>query len=236
MVDTFGGIEIPVQVPGGDAADPTDAPGDPLLDVSLDFFKSLLNRYLGSAWGKITPGTPPVKTVKANDPDTDFKTQDLPTLYLWRSGGEKSEWYAEDILLQRDNLTLYWVFPIARMEFRAFRSTIMAASEKIIAQAVHRNRDPAWVFPDDPDPNSQARGSVFSKQAGWFEFHIGKWTQTAYARDVADAKPEFMALQMQIAIAEEYREDNTVRTDPLTRGDITVETSDQGFSVFEHLT
>lgn len=236
MADIFGVLELPIPVPQGDSANPDESPGDPLLDVSLDYFATLLNTYGGSAWSKIAPNTKPVKTTKANDPDADLDTKDLPTLYLWRSGGDKSDWHAEDILLQRDNLTLYWLLPISRKEFRNFRSNMMPALEKILAQGVHRNRDPAWVWPGDTDPTAATQGSVFSKTAGWFEMHLGKWTQVAFSPTDMPEKASYLALQMQITVAEEYEQDTTIRTDPLTRGNATVETVDHGFSVTRQLT
>lgn len=209
MSDTYGGISFPVARRGVDAS-----VSDPLLDVTLEYFQAVLNDKLKAAWQSVAPGTLPVKTISANDPEeVDFNIKNLPTLYAWRSGGgdAPAEQIAEDIFFMRDQIQLFWVFPPARQAFRAFREQISAGAAKIIHAAIEQGRDPAWKVRGDTDTLAVSQGSVFARYAGWSEMRFKKWDDRMMNVEMADGSPKksYPAMHMSLDVVEEFIEDIT---------------------------
>lgn len=209
MSDTYGGISFPVARRGVNTS-----VADPLLDVTLDYFRAVLNAKLKDAWQSVAPGTLPVNTVSANDPEqVDFNIKNLPTLYAWRSGGGDSapERIAEDIFFVRDQVMLFWIFPPARQAFRTFRETITAGAVKVIHAAIEQGRDPAWKVRGDTDSLMPLHGSVFPRYAGWSEMRLSKWDDRMMNVTMVDGSPtkSYPALHLILDVVEEFNEDIT---------------------------
>jgi hypothetical protein len=209
VADAFGAVEIPIVPPDSRA----DSVADPLLDFTLRYFQAVINAKTAAAWAVVAPGTPPVRTIAANDPeDLLFNSKDLPALFAWRSGGGQAppERIAEDTIFMRDQVHLYWIMPPARAAFRGFREQITAGVAKVLMVAIELGRDPVWVVDGDPDPLAQTYGSVFPRLAGWSEMRLARWEDKAASIQMANEPARnYPAMHVVLDVVEEFREDVT---------------------------
>jgi hypothetical protein len=214
-IDRYGAITLPISPTTGK---PDESISDPLIDISLQYFQALINHYGGEAWKKVAPGSLPVKTVEANDPEeVEFNERNLPCLFMWRAGGEGSgdsgasagtDWMAEDVRVMRDKIMVFWVFPPARQAFRGFREQFEAGLSKILHVAVEMGRDPAWIVGDDPDPKAKYYGSVYPRYAGWLSMSMSRWQDKVLTISMPNgAEKRYPAMLVTLDVAEEFKPD-----------------------------
>lgn len=156
MSDTFGGLTLPLPVPGAG-----EQPGDAVLGPLSSFLAAVLNTYAVAAWRSFYPVTVdrpsslPVRKVYTHDPtDYVFNESDLPALYVTRTGG-KTEWLADDYEMGNDTVTAWWVFPPAQQQLQRGRDNFSNGIVKVMQAAIVRTRDAAWQWAADTDPTAK---------------------------------------------------------------------------------
>lgn len=206
MADTYGAITLPAA-----AAPPGGSVTDPLLDYSLAYFQAVINAKLAAAWVTVAPGTLPVKTIKPADPEeVDFLDNDLPALYMWRTGGNPPERLAEDIWQTHDKIHVLWILPPARQAFQRIRTQFVNGLNKDLHEAIELGRDPCWIVPNDEDVSAQTFGSVFARFAGWSSMYMGPWSAKALIIDMEGApKRSYYAYQTELDVTELFDQDIT---------------------------
>jgi hypothetical protein len=156
VADTYGALQVPVQLPVG-----SDAVSDPALTRLGEYLQIFLNTYAQAAFDKIglpvgKNGRPPVvRTIWSHDPtEYVFSESHLPAMYITRTGGTKPVWRAEDYRISSDQWTIQWIFPPAQQANQRMRDSITNALVKYIDLAIEKVRDPAWAWALDPDPKA----------------------------------------------------------------------------------
>jgi len=207
--DNYGGIHLPVDPP----KTLPDSVTDPFLEVTLDYLRAILNAKMQKAWDVVAPGgTPVVKTVNANDPEeVDFNTKYLPALYCWRAGSSDQrmpDHLAEDYWVLHDTVCLFWIMPMARQAFRAFREQMTAGVVKAVHAAIELGRDPVWVRQGDTDPQAKLYGSVYQVHAGTVAVSLVKWEDRVMKIDMGQgAEPGlYPACLMTLEVEELFQE------------------------------
>lgn len=173
-MDSYGKLLLPVPVPGAE-----EAPGDPLLDVLLDFAKAVVNYQGGAAWQAVANQAAqlPVQHVYAHDPVRfGIVESQLPALFLSREYNEPSRWVAHDYWVRSSRLIMYWIPPrVAQQQKRgriaAFGNVIQSALDAVLDPVA---RTPAWVVPGDTDPNAASLGSLVYKYIPVWEIDAGR--------------------------------------------------------------
>lgn len=210
MPDNYGNLLIPAQAAGTD-----EAPGDPLLDVLLDFFKAVLNAQAGAAYRSIGIGKETSTVVDytfAHDPEKGYfdKTK-TPALYLYRAYNNPSEWIAQDYYVRSSQLVLLWVPPEVhsqkqRMRLMPFGNAIQSMLDNVLEPTA---RDPSWVVASDTDPRAALWGSLLWRYAKIWGLDMGRseWTTIVIPTDMTgmgnDAQPpRFPAVKTTIDLME----------------------------------
>jgi len=211
---TIGANPVPFVAPATSKA----TVADPALDIVLAFIRAIFERYAATAWRSVAPPTEPiVKRAFTHDPeDYDFSEDDLPGLYLFRTGSAKNnEDIAEDIRIATDSVRMFWVLPPAEQTKQARRVPIIQALGKLVDLKIKRVRDPAYVLASDPDPTKTAEGTVVIRAAGLHWLRCLKWQKTALALKKIGGGQErkvYQALECML----EFEEELTQRFDDLT--------------------
>lgn len=195
---------------------------DQALDIVLAYIRACFNAYAATAWRSVAPPTEPiVKRAFTHDPqEYDFSEDDLPALYLFRTGSAKNaEDVAEDIRVHTDTVRMFWVLPPAQSPQQARRVPIIQALGKLVDLKIDRVRDPAYVLASDPDPTKVEQGTVVIRAAGLRWLRFLQWQTIALALKVG-ATPQggnqerkvYQALECKL----EFEEEATQRYDDLT--------------------
>lgn len=170
MGDTYGALPLPAgrDTASGDPSLLDPAIGDPSLDKLGAYLVAVLNAKLGAAWDRLCPGQPVAREHHVNSPEEgEFSENDLPALYLWRES-DAFEAAADDYSVARSKIAVVWAYEASPQWPRAAYSTFAAAVAKALSQAIWNERDPAWIDPDDTDPNAADQGSNIIAACGWF--------------------------------------------------------------------
>lgn len=164
MADTYGALAIPLPAPpaGGSVADPG-------LDVMAAFFAAVLNARAQVAWTAVQPPVtglatqpngvvnPIVRTILEHNPEmVVFDEKQLAAIYLDRVSGEEPFWLAEDYRNTHDVWRLLWVFPTAVQYTQRIRNSFTNGIVKVLDRAIEALRDPAFVWPGDPDATASS--------------------------------------------------------------------------------
>ncbi len=174
-----GGLRIPLRPRSGN-----EVFGDRGLGILRDYLKAFVTAYGAEAWQSVVSGPDSniVQTAHAGyDPEQHaFLDEDLPALYLFRTGGERDpEGRAEDFRVHSDRIRLFWILPPAGHEEEQERVSFIHAVGKLIDLALERGRDPSWVIDGDEYPTADSaatEGSVLLKHTGWQKIIGGRWT------------------------------------------------------------
>lgn len=168
MVDQFGGIDLPVQVPAAGEGAP-----DPALELMGAYLQAVLRAKMGAMWAVVAPGSvsKPADICRhfyPSHPEDVLPLQDasLPALFLWRSKSQHTR-EAEDYAVDKGEITLLWLIPIEQPDKLQKRLRVQSALVKVIQAALLEGRDPAWVMAGDTDPTAATRGSVLPIKAGF---------------------------------------------------------------------
>jgi hypothetical protein len=144
MPDRFGLLTLPV------SAEPKGSPGDPALDVLGAFLSAVLAADVGAAWEPLAPGRPVVRRVHHYSVfKRRFMKEDMPSLFLFRSGTGKCEPYTADAYLRTQTVLVQWVYPPAINEHQVERDPFVNAVGAAMERAIYRDRHSAWVVPSD---------------------------------------------------------------------------------------
>jgi hypothetical protein len=144
MPDHFGALEMPVPPA------PKGPVGDPALDVLGAFLAAVITAELGAAWEPLAPGRPVVRRVFSHSVSKRrFVKEDMPSLFVFRSGPGKTEAYTADAYKRTQTVLVQWVYPPALNEHQVDRDPFMNALGGVLERAVYRGRDAAWVIPSD---------------------------------------------------------------------------------------
>lgn len=155
MTDRLGGLPLPAPVPVPPAPSPgpraaTSSAGDPALAVLGGFLATVLAADLATAWAALAPGRPVVRRIF---PFSVFKRrfikEDLPSLFLYRSGPGQTEPFTADYYRRTQTVLVQWVFPPALNENQIERDPFANALCGAVERAIYRGRHPAWVVPAD---------------------------------------------------------------------------------------
>jgi hypothetical protein len=217
MTDRYGALPVP-DLPAGIAG---RAVTDPLLDYTLGYLGSVLNKHADTAWRSVFKASPPVKATFAHDPEQHcFSTSDLPALYLWRGAGGEFERLAEDWHVKHSVLTLLWVFPAAVQFPQHHRRPFLNGLLSVVHTAIETGRDPAWVVPGDPDPTAAARGSVWPRWAGFLSLRVGKWKASQLVIAEGSKRLPFDAVEAEIPVTEHWAYDLAAHGEPNLGGEL----------------
>jgi hypothetical protein len=144
MPDRFGLLGLPV------AAAPNGTTGDPALGVLGAFLSAVLTAELAAAWEPLAPGRPVVRRVFPYSVyKRRFLKEDMPSLFLFRSGAGTCEPYTADAYRRTQTVLVQWVYPPAINENQIDRDPFVNAVGAAMERAVYRGRHPAWVVPSD---------------------------------------------------------------------------------------
>lgn len=188
MADTFGAATLPLATPvTGEAA------GDPGLTRIVNYLQAWLNaRDLGAFHAVVPAGQSAVIVNKAYTHDPAqflLNEKDLPSLYLFRTGGRQVEWLAEDWDISHDTLQLYWVLADREQNFQRLRTTLASGLHKEIYHAIETGRHPAYVLAGDTDPKAATLGSLLYTAANVFAIDVGTWDVGKLNVQMTDGKP-----------------------------------------------
>lgn len=152
MSDTFGQVDIYPTLS-------VDSPaGDPALQVLGDYVQAVCNARLAAAWATVMPGRQVIENVFTHDPRESFNDAKTPALYVFRlkSSGEASsaELMAEDWLIERTQIALWWVLPSGQQDKMLARTPFANAIRKTLARALYQERDAAYQKLGDPEPTA----------------------------------------------------------------------------------
>jgi hypothetical protein len=143
MPDRFGALPLPLPAVTGPA-------GDPALDVLGSYLAAVLSAELGHAWAPLAPGRPVVRRVFPHSvAKRRFVKEDLPSLFLFRSGTGQCQQYTIDAYLRTQTVLVQWVFPPALNEHQTDRDPFVNAIGSVLERAINRGRHAAWVVPGD---------------------------------------------------------------------------------------
>lgn len=164
MAHQVGGLKLP--------AIATDPPGAPFLGVLLDGFQSTLERYCGAAWEAIAPGEPIVRKTFAHNPEEgDFKSGDLPTLYLWVDSIPQHTRFADGIKLRTQLLHALWVMPPSNAQRKQERDAFWSAMDAAL-----------WTIIDSdgisPDTTTEQWGELLKDKAQLWDLTINSAQRT----------------------------------------------------------
>lgn len=180
MADLIGPQPIPIADLG---IGPGARAGDPLLDVLGSFYKAVLDARAGAAWAALAPdSTAPASTacrkVFTWDPEPagqEFLDRELPALFIWRDHYEPASWLAAGWRTRQSALRLAWVFPPVDQKRQSARAPFINALASVFDQSLEfKGRDPAWVYPGDPDPDAATLGSNLWVFAKLFRIVVGR--------------------------------------------------------------
>jgi len=163
MSDTIGLTTLPIAAP----ALTTDVVGDMLPQRLGAFLKAALNRMGNTAWR--TRGSPSANVVEHvfyRNPKRLFDESRLPALYLWRATSARRR-EADDVLKVVSRIQIYWVSEPAQADTDVAREPFEYAIDRMIARALHRERDTAWVVTGDTDPLAASQGSYLPTWLGY---------------------------------------------------------------------
>lgn len=155
----YGGLPLPLLAPteGSEV-------GDPSATILSGYFAAVLNAYAQPAYSAVVPAVtgftsdsaplanPVVRKNFTHDPtEEDFAESDLPAVYVWRKGGTRPVWMAEDYRVSEDELVFLFVFQPAPQASRVRVQGFVNAVVKVADAAIESMRDPAYVALGDPD-------------------------------------------------------------------------------------
>jgi hypothetical protein len=144
MPDHFGLLGLPVVAVRKGAA------GDPALAVLGAFLTAVLTADLAGAWEPLAPGRPVVRRVFPYSVyKRRFLKEDMPSLFLFRSGAGKAEAYTADAYRRTQTVLVQWVYPPAINEHQIDRDPFVNAVGAAMERALYRGRHPAWVVASD---------------------------------------------------------------------------------------
>ena len=141
---------------------------DPALGVLRDYFQAVITAWLRDAWLAVAPNEAIVRSTYTHDPEElDFTEHDLPVLCVWLDRDAQPKRLADGYQEAENILNILWVLPPTPHEKGSVRFPFFAGFNKAISFAVLRERDPAYVHPDDAGAVSAvAYGSDVLKHAG----------------------------------------------------------------------
>lgn len=142
---------------------------DPALQTLGEFFRAMLERYVGPAWANVAPSEDVVKTLKAGfDPEElDFVADETPTLALWRDGAVSPSKIADGYAQGVATIQVLWIAPPTDDQRMAARSPLFNAFDKTFLLALANERDPCWIkVGEEQDVTSRAYGSYVWGHAG----------------------------------------------------------------------
>lgn len=217
MPDFYGPLQIPVLAPSD-----TDTVADPLIDVLLGFFESILNANASRAWARVSGyqpggnGSVVVSKFTWNPEEEDgtvFNSRDLPALFMWRETIDGSGWMAADYYIRPSRIVMLWVPPLViQFERARWRPFINAIASIIDGVTDPDGRDPSYKVPGDDDPAADYLGSLLWKQTpNLFSFDVSR-TKPGTVKLKLDSgeKPHYPCVRMEIDV----RERNTVGEPP----------------------
>ncbi len=198
MPDTFGLLQIPVQVPAaGEAA------GDPLLTKLLAYFKAVLNAHAQACWNTVGANQPLVRTALPYAPEIGvFADRELPALYAFRErfAGER---LADGVEVDRSRLIVLWVPEPVQRENEIARLPFVNGVYKVLKSAVYNERDAAWVDAGDTDPDAATFGSWLLGRAALAQLRIIGAQRATLVVPLTDGAPlEYEALRIELEALE----------------------------------
>lgn len=166
MSDALGILSLPVAVPTvAPPGDRTLAPGDPALVTLGSFAATALQTDVGDAWEALSPGKPLLSyavdgerdgTTAArrcwfsNPRDGYFSPEDLPGLFVYRTGLATPQRYGADLYRRRWAVGVAWLLPPSETDSqRRQRDPFINAVSTALHRAFVHLRHPAWVLDSD---------------------------------------------------------------------------------------
>jgi hypothetical protein len=231
MGDTFGAAALTLETPvAGEAA------GDPGLSRIANYLQACINADAATDFHTVFPETAFPNVVRhafTHDPRR-FVLNDkvLPSLYLFRTGGNRVERLSEDIDLSHDTLQLFWILPDKAQERQRDRVTLFSRIHKQIAHAIELGRHPAYVMAGDADETAASLGSVIYRVAGIYSIVCGAWECQPIQIHVVDEKTDrksasFEKLGVQFELAEQRTLDIVADFPAIQGADLTITTPDR---------
>jgi hypothetical protein len=165
--DLWGGLKLPMAVPQvGEAQNRTRGIGDPALAVVGSFVATVLRAEVGEAAGALWPGmpelavdadmgagSPPVRRIYLFQPGQErpFVKEDLPAIFVFRYGGEKSkfEQFTSDTSRSDVPIMVWWVQARTDPEREKYLDPFINAVGKAVMGAISFGYHRAWVLDSD---------------------------------------------------------------------------------------
>jgi hypothetical protein len=214
MSDTIGLTTLPIAAP----ALSTDVVGDIALQRLGEFLRAAINRMGNTAWrtrGSTTGNV--VEHVFCRNPARLFDESRLPALYLWRASSNRRR-EADDVLKVVSTIRIYWVSEPAQAESDTVREPFEYAVDRMIAKALYRERDSAWVVAGDTDPLAATQGSFLPTWLGYNWALKGDANELSLVATVTDGdgsrNAEFFGLATSVELEELTTIDTTIGTYP----------------------
>jgi len=221
MSDTYGALQIPVQLP------PVSGPGaglpvDRVLDTFGAYLKAILNARVGAMWTAVAPGLGAVvhRVFTANPEDVLINESYLPALFVWRSQPGRQSRLADDWWITEAVLTVMWLLEPGDVVKREKRMRMQPVIASNIHSALAMGRDPAWVDFGDTEPTAAARGSILIDRAGLMrlpEVQQSQLVPVTLAPENSDPVT-YRAVSTQVITTERFKRDPAAHGTPSAAG------------------
>jgi len=161
MTDVFGGVDLPVALSGASVETTELGLADPTASKLLSFCAAVMRADCGTEWASLRPrpsgdtkGSDVVRKAYVANPERyQFDSDNLPSLFLWRTRG-RQEQTSDDFRHETASFSLLWVLPPDDPRKEAKREPFAQAMMKSLGARIRDNRHPAWSDPGDADPKA----------------------------------------------------------------------------------
>lgn len=214
MTSTYGGLDIPVQLPPEDGP-AARLPVDRALDCIGGYLAATLNDRLGLMWSVVAPGMGQVvhRVFTANPRDVILNESHLPALFIWRQRHVFSK-LTDDTRAATVTLSVLWLLEPGEPTQREKRLRMQGPVADMIDAALLESRDPAWVDFGETDADSLLLGSDLMARGGllYQPLAIGS-EEVPITIAVNNGDPVFYhAVSTQVQIVEAYKRDPATGT------------------------
>lgn len=237
MADKYGATIFPVPVVADTGEFPPEAvAGDPLLGYLANFVTKIVRLNCEAVWKSVSPSTPIIKTVYADEPENGFSAEWLPCLFVFRPGRETRELVetfeqvADEYRFMKSRVVARWIMNPVQAANNRRRNSIFDAVRKAIDAAVNIGRHPAWIVPGDTDLKAALQGSSLCNFSGAASIELDHAAPGQYRHKMALPAPDklYDELKLSFVVEELLNRDLNLVGEPNLKVEEQVTSPDQG--------
>lgn len=244
MADKYGGTTLPVPVDITTGGFPPEAvAGDPLLGYLANFIAKIIRVHTEAVWHSVSPSTPVIKTVYADEPESGFNVEWLPCLFVFRPGRETRELVetfeqvADEYRFLKSRIVARWIMNPVQQANHRVRNSIFDAIRKAVDAAMNNGRHPSWKVPGDTDPKAVLQGSSFCNFSGAASIELDHAAPGQYRHKMMLPASDklYDELKMSFVVEELLQRDVNLVSDPNVSVEQRMQSPDQdtGLGVYD---